>query len=196
MEIIIHRVNKISSLKKINKNFGVEVDIRTNNSKIILNHDPFINGDNFINFLENYKHGTLVINLKESGIEKDILKIVKKHNNIKSFFLLDVEFPYIFSSVYSKNKDIALRFSEKEPIENIKLFKNKFNWVWIDCFTKLPINRNNKIILDKFKKCLVCPSRYGRKFEIDNYKKKLIKNNFELDAVMTSVNCSKVWLKN
>ena len=40
MEIIIHRVNKIKFLKSIPKNFGVEIDVRSFNSELILNHEP------------------------------------------------------------------------------------------------------------------------------------------------------------
>ena len=45
MEIIIHRINSIKKLKKIPKNFGVEIDLRVYQSKIILNHEPFKSGD-------------------------------------------------------------------------------------------------------------------------------------------------------
>ena len=41
MIIIKHRVNTISELKKIDKKFGVEIDLRSNKSKIYLHHDPF-----------------------------------------------------------------------------------------------------------------------------------------------------------
>ena len=43
-------------------------------------------------------------------------------------------------------KEIAIRYSEFEPIEFSKQFVNKFNWVWIDTITKLPINK--KISMD------------------------------------------------
>ena len=101
MEIIIHQINKIKHLKKIKKIYGVEIDIRTHRSKLILSHDPFYNGDTLENYLENYFHGTLVLNIKESGIENDVLKLIKNFN-IKSYFLLDVEFPYIYYA-YTKN---------------------------------------------------------------------------------------------
>ncbi len=77
MEIIIHRINKLDELKKLPHNFGVEIDIRSKDSKLILNHEPFKNGCNFIDYIENYKHGTLVLNIKEAGIENEVLKIVK-----------------------------------------------------------------------------------------------------------------------
>ena len=71
MEFIIHRVNKIKDLKSLPKKFGVEIDIRTKGSKLILNHEPFNKGDILENYLENYGHKTLVLNLKEAGIEKE-----------------------------------------------------------------------------------------------------------------------------
>ena len=42
--------------------------------------------------------GTLILNIKESGIEQNVLKLVKRYK-IKSYFLLDVEFPYIFKTL-------------------------------------------------------------------------------------------------
>ena len=194
MEIIIHRVNKINELKKISSNFGVEIDIRTNGSNLILGHDPFTKGDKLNNYLENYKHKTLVLNLKEAGIEKNVLSLIKK-NLIKSYFFLDVEMPYMYSATKIGQKNIAVRFSEYEDINLSKYFTNKLKWVWIDTATKLPINNKNKKILSKFKSCLVCPERWGRKKDIKNYINKLQKIKFKPTAIMTSKNCVNDWLK-
>ena len=53
------RINKIAKLKSIPKKFGVEVDLRSYGSKIVLNHDPFKTGDK-LDYLSNYNHGTLI----------------------------------------------------------------------------------------------------------------------------------------
>ena len=193
MEIIIHRVNKITELKKISSKFGAEIDIRSKGSQLILNHDPFLNGEKFTNYLENYKHKTLALNLKESGIEKDVLNIVKKYN-VKSYFLLDVEMPYMYSASKKGQKNIAVRFSEYEDISTAKYFKNKFNWIWIDTVTNLPINFKNKKLLSHFKSCIVCPERWGRKKDILKYKKKLIRIKFKPTAIMTSKECVSSWI--
>ena len=194
MEIIIHRVNKIKDLKKISSNFGVEIDIRANGSNLILNHEPFNPGDKLKNYLENYKHKTLVLNLKEAGIEKEVLSLVEKYS-IKSYFLLDVEMPYMFSATKRGQKNIAVRFSEYEDINSTKYFNGKLNWVWIDTVTKLPINKTNMNILSKFKSCIVCPERWGRKQDIKIYKNKLIKLKFKPTSVMTSLKCVKEWVE-
>ena len=52
MEIVIHRVNTIKELKKIPQNFGCEIDIRANGSDLVLNHEPFIGGEYFIDYLD------------------------------------------------------------------------------------------------------------------------------------------------
>jgi len=194
MEFIIHRINKIKDLKSLPKKFGIEVDIRTMGSKLILNHEPFNKGDILENYLENYEHKTLVLNLKEAGIEKEVLKLVKTHL-IKSFFLLDVEMPYMYSATKKGQKNIAVRFSEYENLGLTKYFQGKLNLVWIDTVTKLPINLNNVKILSKFKSCIVCPERWGRKKDIRTYKKKLFKLNFKPTSVMTSLDCVKEWTK-
>ena len=50
-------------------------------------------------------------------------------------------------------------------------------------------------ILNKFKSCIVCPERWGRKQDIKIYKKKLKKIKFEPTAIMTSKKCVKNWLE-
>ncbi len=194
MEIIIHRVNTVKELNKIPKIFGVEIDIRSHNSKLILNHDPHKPGDKFDAFLKKYNHGTLVLNIKEAGIEDEVLKKVKR-SKIKSYFLLDIEFPYIFKCLKKKQKNLAIRFSENEPIENAKLMTKKFKWLWIDTLTKLPITKKNLKIIKGYKTCVVCPERWGRPGDIKKYIKKMNILKFRPSAVMTSFKYAKKWQK-
>ncbi len=194
MEIIIHRINKIRELKTVDTNFGIEIDIRTYGSDLILNHEPFKNGDKLEDYLNEYKHGTLIFNIKESGIEDIVLSLIKNYNNVKDYFLLDVEFPYIFSTSKNNLRNIAVRFSEIESINTIMKLKDLIDWVWIDTFTKLPLNQNSINILKGFKTCLVCPERWNRPEDIVQYKKKLKKINFQLNAVMTSRHSVKNWV--
>lgn len=193
MEFIIHRVNTIKELKQIPKKYGCEIDIRTNGNKLILSHDPFTKGDDFIDYLDEYKNGTLVLNIKETGIEDHVLNEVRKRE-IKNYFLLDVEFPYLYSATLSGEKEIAIRFSEFEPIENLILFNDKLNWIWVDTINQLPISHENLEIIRTLKSCLVCPSRWGRSNEIKKIKKKLNSLNFNFDFVMTDLENINQWL--
>ena len=182
--IIVHRVNTIKSLKSIDTDLGCEIDIRTDGSQLILNHDPFKKGDNFIDYLDEYQHGTLVLNIKETGIENDVLDEVKKRK-IKSYFLLDVEFPYIIRAFMRNENNIAIRFSEYETIENVITFKNNLKWVWVDLVSKIPINDFNFKILNQFNLCLVCPSLWNRSNEILKVKDEIEKYNFKNISIVT-----------
>jgi hypothetical protein len=195
MEIIIHRVNTIKKLRSISNNFGTEIDIRSSSSKLILSHEPFAKGDSLENYLSEYKKGTLILNIKESGIEQSVLKLIKKYK-IKSYFLLDVEFPYIFKTLDEKlNKNIAVRFSEYEPINLSNKLINRVNWIWLDTYKKFSLNYKNLKFIKKFKSCLVCPERWNRQRDIKKYYLLMKKLKFMPDAIMTSLRCSKIWLK-
>ena len=86
MEIIIHRVNRIKELKNIKPTFGTEIDIRAQGGEIILSHDPFVKGDKLDDYLDEYNHGILVLNIKEDGIEDDVLGMVRERKRIKDYF--------------------------------------------------------------------------------------------------------------
>ena len=192
MIVIIHRINKIKELKKIPKKYGVEIDIRSSNKKLILSHDPHKKGDDFKKYLKNYNHSLLVANIKEAGIESQVIKEIKKAN-IKFFFLLDVEFPYLYCKSRMGEKNMAIRFSEDESIQTVKKYINKIDWVWIDTMKTFPVEQLNMKFLNNFKKCLVCPSRWGRSFDLENYKRYMINLSFRVDAVMTSYDNIKDW---
>ena len=193
MEFIIHRINTLEKLKNIPNEFGCEVDIRTDGDKLILNHDPYEKGESFIDYLDEYQHGTLVLNIKETGIEDQVLNEVRKRE-IKNYFLLDVEFPYLYEATSRGEKEIAIRFSEFEPIENVILFNDKLNWIWVDTINQLPLSHRNLEIIRSLKSCLVCPSRWGRSDEIKKIKRKLNSFKFEFDFVMTDLENINQWL--
>ena len=52
-KFIIHRINKISNLKKLKKYDGIEFDVRDRNNKLILSHDPNNNGEELNKFIKN-----------------------------------------------------------------------------------------------------------------------------------------------
>ena len=193
MEFIIHKINTIKGLNQIPEEYGCEIDIRTDGSKLILNHDPFTSGDLLTDYLDEYNNGTLVLNIKESGIEDDVLKEVNKRG-IKSYFLLDVEFPYLFDATKKGERNIAVRFSEKEPIENLNQFKDKLDWVWIDTINDFPINIKNKHSFKNQKTCLVCPSRWGRPQDILTIKNNILLNKIKINCLMTDLKFIKKWV--
>ena len=101
MEIIVHRVNQIKDLKKIPKKYGVEIDLRDFHNNIVIQHDPFKNGDIFEKYLNHYNHGTLILNVKSERIEYEVIKILKK-KKIKKYFFLDSTYPMIIDMTKKK----------------------------------------------------------------------------------------------
>ena len=194
MIIIIHRINKIKDLKNIPEKYGIEVDIRSFQKSLILSHDPGKKGDSFKKYLKKYNHSLLVANIKEAGIEDQVINEIRKAK-IKNYFLLDVEFPYLYKSKKKGIKNIAVRFSEEEPIETVKKCVNKLKYVWIDTFTKLPITKKNYLILNKFHMSFVSPDRWNRAKDIKKYRKFFKNNNIKIDSVMTSKKYVKNWEK-
>jgi hypothetical protein len=152
MHFIAHRVNTIKNLLNTPIEYGVEVDLRDFGKKIILQHDPFKDGESFEEYLKNYNHGTMILNIKSEGIETKVLKLLRQYN-VKSYFFLDCSFPMINFLSSKGERNIALRFSEFEGVDTISLMSKKIDWIWVDCFSRLPITAQNyKLIKTIFKK--------------------------------------------
>ncbi len=199
MHIIVHRVNTIKQLKTIPTNYGVEIDIRETNGKLILNHEAFGTGDLLKEYLKIYAKdnhkGIIIFNIKEAGIETKVIELAKEYG-IKKYFLLDVEAPYLYRASYKEGvHNLAVRYSEVEPIETLEYYRNKVDWVWIDTVSKLPLNKNIIKKLQGFNTCLVCPERWGRQEDISVYRKKMKSLGFSPTAVMTGFSHISDWEK-
>ncbi len=192
MQIIIHRVNDIEQLKTIDPNFGVELDIRAEGDRLVLNHEPFSGGDDFEEYLKNYRHTLAVWDIKEAGIEQRVIDLAKKYQ-VQNYFLLDVEFPYLYRASRAGMHNMAVRFSEDEGIDTVLKYKGRVDWVWIDTNTRLPLNETVKAQLHGFKTCVVCPERWGRPQDIPVYIEQLQAMHFPLDAVMTTAPYVNQW---
>ena len=180
---IIHRVNTIQELSKIDKNFGVEIDLRNYENRIILSHDPGENGEDFIKYVNNFRHKYLIANVKEAGIEKEILYELEK-KGINNFFLLDIEFPFLLKNFEEFGQFLSLRFSKFESIETIRYFVGKVGWVWIDTYSDFQLNDEISNILKEFKICMVSPSRWQQSDKLNYYLNKLSEFNLNVEAVM------------
>ena len=195
-EFIAHRINKIDELKTIPSQYGVEIDLRPQNDKIILEHDAFFNEakDDFEEFLKNYHHQTLILNIKSEGIEIKCLELLKKYQ-IKKYFFLDCSFPIIVKLSNLGEKNIALRFSEYEGLDTIKSMIGKVDWIWIDCFSQLPISQKEFDFFKKnnFKICLVSPELQGQESKISLYKNYLKEQNIIFDAICCKHYNIKLW---
>ena len=186
-QFICHRINTLNELNLIDKSFGIELDIRDDHKsgQLILAHDPYINGENFDIYLSNYNHNTLILNIKSERIELECLELLNKYN-ISNYFFLDSSFPMInlLNKKYNNN-NIASRYSEYECLEFTEKIKDFIQWIWIDCFTYLPLDKNIYEQIKKINKkiCIVSPELQGQKEKIYEYRQLLIDNDIIPDAI-------------
>jgi hypothetical protein len=157
MLLIEHRVNTVEHLLRTPRNFGIEVDVRDYDGDLRLVHDPFLSGEKLEDLLEVYQHALIIFNVKCDGLEGPILDLVDKYK-INEYFFLDVANPTLVRLANNGIRKVAVRYSEFEPLESALVFAGKVEWVWVDCFTRLPINRESYGQLrNYFKICLVSP---------------------------------------
>ena len=168
MKIIAHRINLMSELLASPAKYGVEVDIRTYGDKLVIHHDPFIEGEAFDAWIAAYRHGTLILNVKEEGLEPRLIGLMKFHG-LEDYFFLDQSFSFLVKWAKAGEHRTAVRVSEFESIDTALALTGKVDWVWVDYFTRFPLSREDCQQLKKagFKLCLASPELQGRDAEVE-----------------------------
>jgi hypothetical protein len=192
MKLIAHKINTIDELNAVPKDYGVEIDLRMGvEGKIILSHDPISDIETTLyEYLDKFDHAFIIANIKESGIEEEVINIISKKT--ENFFLLDIEIPFVTKNYSKYKKFLSVRYSEFESIQTVLNFTEMVDWVWIDTFNILPHLGSE---LNSFKTCLVSPDRWGRANDIAPYLESI--NNCEVDvtAVMSDILFLNKWVK-
>lgn len=188
MQLISHRRNTLAELLATPIKYGIEVDIRSYGDKLVIHHDPFIEGEPFDAWIAAYRHGTLILNVKEEGLEARLIALMAS-KGIDDYFFLDQSFPFLVKWSKAGEHRCAVRVSEFESIETALTLAGKVDWVWVDCFTKFPLSGDDAQRLKNagFKLCLVSPELQGRNAEIEipALVSLLSARNIESDAVCT-----------
>jgi hypothetical protein len=187
MKIFHHRINDSKSLNQIPSTDGIEIDLRTLEGQIILQHEPFLEGENFKSWLQMWNGQEIILNIKEEGLEEIILEILEVFN-VKNYFFLDQSFPFVVKTLRTGNKNIAVRVSDIESIETALALE--CNWVWLDCFSG-----DWRYLLDVVpvlssqgkRTCLVSPElvRSNSGFEVSELQNMLLMHDIRIDAVCT-----------
>jgi hypothetical protein len=189
MKLIAHRRNTIEELIATPEKYGVEVDIRSKGDKLIIHHDAFVDGVSFEDWIDAYHHGTLILNVKEEGLEARMIALMR-NNGIEDYFFLDQSFPFLMKSAKAGEHRCAVRVSEFESIETALSMAGMVDWVWLDCFTRFPITHidSQRLKHAGFKLCIVSPELQGRdaETEIPLMRSLLVELDIQADAV-----CSK-----
>ena len=188
MKIIHHRRNTIEELKSTPTQYGVEIDVRSQGEHLTIHHDPFVPGVLFDDWIKHYNHGTLTLNVKESGLESALVDVMKAHS-IDDYFFLDQSFPYMVECSKRGEKRCSARVSEYEPVDVALQFAGKMDWVWVDCFTRFPLEHEDFLKLKNapFKTYLVSPEIQGHdpETQIKVMADILRKRKIDADAVCT-----------
>jgi hypothetical protein len=188
MKIIAHRRNTLAELMATPRELGVEVDIRTRGDRLIMHHDPFADGEEFATWIERYRHGMLILNVKEEGLDERVLELVHRQR-IEEFFFLDQSFPLLMKTAQRGERRCAVRVSEYEHIGTALALAGRVEWAWIDCFTRFPLSGAEAARLRDagFRLCLVSPELQQRTAddEIPALRGVLSEQGIAADAVCT-----------
>lgn len=191
MIIIQHRRNTRAQLEATRSHYGVEIDLRSRGDKIVLHHDPFVAGERFDEWIESYRHRLLILNLKEEGLES-LLIAKMKARAIENYFFLDQSFPFLVRTARLGESRCAVRVSEFESIFTAIALSGMVEWVWVDCFTRFSLTRDEAVRLKQagFKLCLVSPELQGRdsaQSEISAIRDCFLQWDIAIDAVCTKL---------
>ncbi len=189
MMIVSHRRNTAEQLRDTAHDLGVEVDIRSVGERLIIHHDAFVDGEDFETWLTAYCHRLLILNVKEEGLEDRLIALMHAHG-IEDYFFLDQSFPFLIRTARRGESRCAVRVSEFESIDTAMTLAGKVRWIWVDCFTRFPLDGAQAAQLQAagFKLCLVSPELQGRDaaVEIPALRALLQREGIRADAV-----CSK-----
>lgn len=181
-----HRVNTRAQLAQTPRRYGVELDLRDHLDRLVLQHDPFqgSTGEDFSDYLADYAHGPMILNIKSERIEHRVLEALRG-TRVPDYFFLDSSYPMIKLLASQGVRKIAVRFSEVEPIEGPLALAGMVDWVWIDCFSRLPLDdRSHARLKEHFKLCVVSPELQKHPLErIAEFAKQV--RDYPVDAVCT-----------
>ena len=181
---IVHRVNTIDQLVATPPTWGVEVDLRDSGRHVVLNHEPFGTGERLEHYLARFRHRLIILNIKSEGIEQAVLTVVR-HYRIRHYFLLDVTIPKLVALGRRGEPHLAARFSEYESIESCLAMAKWIEWIWIDCFTRLPLTPGIvQQLRTHFKLCLCSPELVGHSATMIAAARRLSRR-IPIDAVCT-----------
>lgn len=199
MKIIGHRINYLDATVAediFSRCDGIEFDIRDVNGRIVVEHDPYKDGqalEDFVKFCIPNKF--YIVNVKSEGIEENTIKIMT-YAGLHHFILLDCSIPSIVRLGRTGEHRCAARFSEFERAETVLALARAgyISWVWVDVFTMFPLTPE---YIEMFHEaglsiCLVSPELQAQPEKIRFYKEMLFRCG-SIDAVCTKLHNTPIW---
>jgi len=181
-------VNTLADIKTVSKQFGVEIDIRSFGSDLVVTHEPFEMAETLESWLQFYDHAVLIANVKEEGLEEEVHRMMEAAQ-VANYFFLDQSFPFLMRSLrQGQGLRSAARVSDVESLETLRGLPQQLGWVWLDCFmgdwSFLPqaLETSRKYGI---KTVIASPELHGRTDETEfNQLLGLVRENFDLVAAV------------
>lgn len=156
-----HRVNTLEALEAVALDRGIELDLRSSGNDVLVTHDPFTTGPTIEAFFPHVGPRPCIFNVKTEGIEERVRELAAR-SGIHDYFFLDCSVPAAMKLARAGETRLAVRYSEVEPIEAIRPWLGKAQWIWVDCFTRFPGDPAAFAELARdFRLCLVSPELQG-----------------------------------
>ena len=188
---IAHRINTIEDSNSVPRSIGIEFDVHAYGSELVVSHDPFCKGVKLKNFLKHNKERFCAINIKEEGIEKEVIDL-SLSLGMNNFFLFDVNLPQICKLGERYKNFLGLRISEYEK-PNLEELRNFSRYLWIDSFKgQFWLNKEEILNLKRleFNLCFVSPELHRPIIKKQLEFSRDLKRNYNLFGKMDSV-CTK-----
>lgn len=131
--ICAHRCNTLTDLAAVSKAYGVEIDVRSYGGKLVVDHEPFVAAVSLEDWLAEYAHKFLIVNIKEEGLEEVIQKQLDFFG-VKDWAFLDQSFPFLVKFLRLGQTRTMVRISEYENISTAVGLFLRPDWVWLDSF--------------------------------------------------------------
>lgn len=199
---ISHRVNFLNSEianKVFSESDGIEFDIRDVGGMIVVTHDPYAflqSAQPFETFLAFCPADKFyIVNVKCEGVAERAIHLLEARG-IRQFFILDCGIPELVKlAVRGGERRFAVRFSEYESLASVEALAPYVDWVWVDCFTRLPLTYDTYWALRwmNLRLCLVSPDLQGRAEDIPAHIRQLKDGVMPMDAVCAKHSTRGVW---
>lgn len=195
MKIYQHRCNTLEALRSTPKLHGVEIDVRTYGSRLVVAHDPFSDAITFHELLNSYEHSGIIINVKEEGLETSIIDELATRK-INDFVFLDQSFPFMVKSLrQGLAAHIACRVSDLESTETFIRLDPTPRYLWCDSFegdwhylSNLP-----NLLTDRFvTPIIVSPELHGRNSQEETERLRFLLKAFP-DTTSVCTKLPEIW---
>lgn len=185
MIVIKNRVNTINELLATPREYGVRADIRPYGEKLVVQSEPFADGEHLEDYLKNFGHKFIIFDVKSEGIENRVVELAQKFN-MDNYFLLSVT-PHAAKRLMNREfKKFAVRFSDMEAMETCNRWAGRAEWVWVDIFRDFPLDEQNTPALKRnFKICTISPELIGLRGALERYRGRMKLLN--IDAICTDL---------